>query len=413
MLDPSIFSEKLTHAQSPLSLYFHIPFCERMCLYCGCFVILNRKEENEKRYVDYLMREIDLVADQLPSHRVSQMHFGGGTPTKLSAPLFHKLFEKISSRFQISGEIAIEIDPRTVWEDRGKKLRFLKQLGFNRVSFGVQDTNPQVQEAVKRRQSLEMTQKTFAWARELAFEGISIDLIYGLPHQTVNTFQQTISHILEMRPDRISLFSYAKVPWLKQHQKAIPDATLPSTEEKFKIYQEARAAFIDNGYTAIGMDHFALKEDELAICYREKRLQRNFQGYSAKLAEDQIGFGASAIGFAQNCYAQNLKKLPDYYTALDAGILPIERGKVLTADDIRRKWLIHTIMCNFSINKREFEEKFQEPFDFPMHHLEGLIIETPDLVTVTPLGELLIRNVAMTFDAYLKPTLEPKFSNSI
>lgn len=384
-----------------------------MCLYCGCSVVLNRRPENEERYVDYLIREIDLAAAHLQDRRVEQIHFGGGTPTKLSMPLFQKLYDKIASTFDISGEVAIEIDPRTVVEDRGRKLRFLKELGFNRVSFGVQDTNWEVQKAVKRNQSLEMTQKTYAWARELGFEGVNIDLIYGLPFQTAETFRQTVEHILEMRPDRISLFSYAKVPWLKKHQKAIKEETLPSTEEKFRIYQEARAAFVNGGYIAIGMDHFALEEDEIAACYREKRLCRNFQGYSAKLAHDQLGFGVTAIGFVQNCYAQNLKTLPDYYKAIDEGKLPVHRGKVLSQDDIMRKWLIHTIMCDFTLSKREFEQKFNRPFDFPLDDLEGLIEESEERIDVTPMGELLIRIIAMRFDAYIRETPEPKFSQSI
>ena len=384
-----------------------------MCLYCACSVVLNRKAENEECYVDYLMREIELACEHFDERRVAQIHFGGGTPTKLSIPLFQKLYEKIEKHFDISGEVAIEIDPRTVTEDRGKKLRFLKDLGFNRVSFGVQDTNWKVQEAVKRRQSLEMTQKTYQWARELAFDGVNIDLIYGLPFQTVQTFRQTVRDILEMRPDRISLFSYAKVPWLKKHQLAIKDETLPSTEDKFQIYQEARAEFVKAGYIAIGMDHFALADDEMAICYREKRLQRNFQGYSAKLAHDQIGFGTTAIGFVQNCYAQNLKTLPEYYAAIDQNTLPVHRGKELSQDDIERKWLIHTLMSNFCLDKREFERHFEKPYNFQLLDCHDLVVETDDFLQVTPEGELFIRNIAMNFDAYIKETTTPKFSQSI
>ena len=359
------------------------------------------------------MREIDLVSSHFDERRVRQLHFGGGTPTKLSIPLFQKLYEKIKERFAISGEIAIEIDPRTVTEDKGRKLRFLKELGFNRVSFGVQDTSSQVQEAVKRRQSLEMTKQTFAWSRELDFDSVNIDLIYGLPYQTIESFRTTVKHILEMRPDRISLFSYAKVPWLKKHQLAIKDETLPTTEEKFQIYQEARAAFVAAGYVAIGMDHFAVADDEIAICYREKKLQRNFQGYSAKLAYDQLGFGVTAIGFVQDCYAQNLKTLEEYYAALDQDQLPVHRGKELSDEDKARKWLIHTLMSDFRIDKREFERRFQRKYDFVLKDVENLVIETGDFVEVTPDGELLIRNIAMNFDGYLKETVTPKFSQSI
>ncbi len=416
-LKPSVYAEKLVAADDPLSLYFHIPFCKTMCLYCGCSVVLNRRPENEALYVDYLCKEIDLVTQKLGSRKtVHQIHFGGGTPTKLTEPLFRRLFEKICLSFDIdfSKEIAIEIDPRTVVEDDGAKLKFLKELGFNRVSFGVQDTNEQVQEAVKRRQSYEMTKTTYEMARQLGFDGINIDLIYGLPYQTIETFHDTVAKMIAMRPDRISLFSYAKVPWLKPHQNAIKEETLPDASAKFQIYTEAREAFIQSGYVAIGMDHFALERDELSTCYHEKRLQRNFQGYAVQYAHDQIGFGVTAIGFVQNCYAQNIKKLPDYYAALDNNTLPIHLGKELSEDDKMRKWLIHTIMCRFELDKKEFEALWQRPFDFDVQELidDGLIEQTADKLLVTPLGELFIRLVAMQFDAYIKPKAK-LFSQSI
>ncbi|NGX60544.1 MAG: Oxygen-independent coproporphyrinogen-III oxidase [Chlamydiae bacterium] len=416
--------EKLAKTENPLSLYFHIPFCKTMCLYCGCSVVLNRKPENETLYVDYLTKEIDLVTKILGRKVVPQLHFGGGTPTKLSIPLFQRLFTHIQERFSLdfSKEIAIEIDPRTVLENGGEKLRFLHQIGFNRVSFGVQDTDPKVQEAVKRRQSLEMTQETYWLARELGFSGVNLDLIYGLPYQTPETFSKTISDILEMRPDRIALFSYAKVPWLKPHQKAIKDKTLPSTEEKFRIYTEARSRLVDAGYVVIGMDHFALEEDVMAVAYREKTLQRNFQGYTVRHAEDMVSFGASSIGFVQNGYFQNLKALPDYYGALEKGELPICKGRILTEEDRLRKWVIHTLMCTFSLDKKSFEKKVGVPFDsyfadaeekLAELEAEGLILQTPEKIEVTQPGELLIRNVVMTFDAYLKQESKPKFSQSI
>lgn len=418
--------EELGRSKAPLSLYFHIPFCKTMCLYCGCSVVLNRKPENEEQYVDYLCKEIDLVSAHLSKRqRAAQIHFGGGTPTKLTIPLFARLYEKIATTFEIDekAEVAIEIDPRTVVEDEGAKLTFLKNLGFNRVSFGVQDTDPKVQEAVKRRQSLEMTQRTYEQARALGFKGINIDLIYGLPYQSVETFHATVEHILQMRPDRISLFSYAKVPWLKPHQKAISDSTLPTTEEKFQIYANARARFVEEGYVAIGMDHFALKEDEIVHAYQSKTLQRNFQGYSLKLAEDMVSFGASSIGFVRGGYVQNLKELPAYYASLDAGKLPIHRGKILTDEDHLRKWVIHTLMCDFELDKRVFQSRFHDAFDqhfadtqdtLNMLEKDGLIVNLPEKIVVTELGELFVRIVAMTFDAYLsKPSLTPKFSLSV
>jgi oxygen-independent coproporphyrinogen III oxidase len=430
-LTPKTYSHYLdviSQKKEPLSLYIHIPFCKTMCLYCGCAVVLNRKPENELRYVEYLEKEMALVASHLgEKKKVSQLHFGGGTPTKLSSPLLRRVMESLMQYFEIDfqGEVAMEIDPRTVMEDKGRKLRLLKELGFNRVSFGVQDTNEKVQEAVKRHQSLEMTQKTFLWAKELGFEGINLDLIYGLPYQTLETFSQTIEHISALRPDRISLFSYAKVPWMKPHQKAIKEATLPSTDEKFQIYERARKTLIERGYVAIGMDHLALETDPMARAYHEKRLMRNFQGYSVSHCEDLIGLGLTSIGFVGGCYVQNRKTLPTYYQALDQDILPVQRGKILTADDHLRKWVIHTLMCRFELDKIEFEKRFNAPFDLYFKDLkeaiemrvqEGLLEIQPDLLIVTPLGELFVRLVALTFDAYIekKQAVEtPKFSQSV
>lgn len=408
----------------PLSLYFHIPFCKTMCLFCGCSVILNRKEENEEKYVSYLKREIDLVTSHLTSKKkVTQIHFGGGTPTKLSSLLLSSLFEKIEVNFDIdfSQEIAIEVDPRTVFEDRGEKLRLLKSLGFNRVSFGVQDTNSKVQEAIKRHQSYEMTKMTFLLAKELGFKGINIDLIYGLPYQTKESFSQTIEEILALNPDRIALFSYAKVPWLKPHQNAISEDTLPSTEEKFTIYEMARLAFIKAGYIAIGMDHFAKSHDELALSYHQKSLQRNFQGYTVARAEEMLGFGVTSIGLIKNMYAQNHKELSSYYSALDQSLLPITRGKILSDEDCLRKWVIHTLMCHFSLDKEEFFQKFEKKFDLHFTHLaseledfekEELIENSPQTLKVTSQGELFIRNIVTVFDAYL-PLQTQRFSYSI
>jgi len=422
-LSPEIYANHLKEVESPLSLYFHIPFCKTMCLFCGCSVILNRKVENEERYVHFLMKEIDLVTQLTGKKEVLQLHFGGGTPTKLSQDLFAKLFEKIRSAFSIdfSGEIAIEIDPRTVFEDQGAKLRFLKAMGFNRVSFGVQDTNERVQEAIKRHQSREMTVQTFALAKAIGFQSINLDLIYGLPFQTLETFSKTIEEILQMRPDRIALFSYAKVPWLKAHQKAIPDETLPSIEEKFAIYAMARRRLVEAGYIGIGMDHFALEQDDLALSYHQKTLKRNFQGYTTSPSSDLIGFGVTSIGFVRNGYFQNQKELASYYASLEKGLLPTHRGKILSEEDLLRKWVIHTLMCSFILNKRTFEELFYRPFDQHFYPLQtqikelihqGLLEESDVALTATPLGELFIRNIVMIFDAYLMNQPQ-KYSTSI
>lgn len=403
----------LSQTHEPIALYFHIPFCKTMCLFCGCSVVLNRKAENEERYVDYLIKEMELVCSYLgPKKAVSQLHFGGGTPTKLSCEQLNKLFGAIKHHFNFENdaEIAIEIDPRTVHEDRGEKLELLAHLGFNRVSFGVQDTNEKVQEAVRRYQSYEMTKYTYDLARKIGFKGISLDLIYGLPFQTLTTFTDTISKIIELKPDRLSLFSYAKIPWLKEHQKAIKDETLPSTEEKFRIYLMARNALIESGYKAIGMDHFARPSDELAVSYEKKSLQRNFQGYTVLDVADLISFGITAIGYCQSGYFQNIKEIPAYYKLLDEGILPVFRGKILKSDDLLRRWVIQRLMCDFRVDKLEFLTRYNCSFDSyfeieraslaPLVEL-GLVNEDSHSLAATSLGELFIRNIACAFDWYL------------
>lgn len=408
-----------------LSLYLHIPFCRSMCLYCGCSVVLNRRPENEGRYVDYLLREIDLVAECLQGvHPVGQVHLGGGTPTQLSEPLMERVVRRLRERFQFAAdaEVAIEIDPRTVVEDNGSKLRHLKHLGFNRVSFGVQDTDPRVQEAVKRRQSYEMTRDTYLLACELGFHGVNVDLIYGLPHQTVATFSETVRKITELKPSRIALFSYARVPWLKPHQKAIPEDALPSTEEKFAIYVLARNYFLDNGYVGIGMDHFALEDDEIARAYRNGKLYRNFQGYTVRRAEDMIGLGITAVGDIGGGYFQNVKELSQYYAILDRGELPTARGLLLQPQDVQRRWVIQQLMCHFALDKQLFAQRYGEPFDdcfsvesAALRELEqqGLVVNSSSHLSVTQIGRLFIRHVAAAFDAYLSKPGERRFSQVV
>lgn len=415
-LTPHEYQQQLStlkNAQAPLSLYFHVPFCKTMCLFCGCSVILNRRPENEERYVAYLLKEIDLVANHLNEGQiVRQLHFGGGTPTKLSIELLEKIMQKLRSRFQFpNAEISIEIDPRTVFEDKGQKLRGLYDLGFNRVSFGVQDIHDDVQEAVRRRQSYEMTLTTYQLAREVGFSGINVDLIYGLPLQTADKFKDTIDKIVQMHPDRIALFSYAKIPWLKEHQKAIPDETLPSTEEKFKIYVQARQQLLAGGYLGLGMDHFALKNDPLAVAFCEGKLHRNFQGYTLNLAEDMLGFGVTSIGYCRDAYIQNIKELEPYYAALDRGELPVQRGIVLSESDRLRRWVINKLMCQFELDKDQFGKiygvPFQRYFAAELSSIQeaiddGLLIDKENKLVATPTGRLFIRNIASLFDWYLQ-----------
>jgi len=398
----------------PLSLYFHIPFCKRMCLFCGCSVVLNRNPEKQNRYLSYLLQEISLVASRFSKKRkVTQLHLGGGTPTSLTIEEFSLLMDSIHKHFEVSldAEISIEVDPRTVFADQGEKLTHLRRLGFNRVSFGVQDLDPKVQAAIKRDQTEEMTIQTFYRAKELGFHGINIDLIYGLPFQTKKSFAKTALTLAELQPDRIAFYSYAKVPWLKPHQKAIPESTLPSTEEKFGIYVEARELFMNHGYIPIGMDHFSLVKDPLAQAYKEKKLTRNFQGYSIQLAEDMLGFGITSIGFFENSFFQNVKEIHTYEAALEKSQLPILRGFVLEPEDICRRWVIQSLMCHFEVDKKAFSHQFGLAFDLHFYKErenlvflkeEGLLDETQERVLPTPLGRLFIRLIAASFDAYLE-----------
>ncbi len=394
-MEENIYKEKLAASDKPLSIYFHIPFCKTMCLFCACSVVLNRKPQRQALYFSHLLQEIELVASNFSKKReVMQLHLGGGTPTSLTEKQLEELMKKIQTHFHISAdaEISIEIDPRTVYEDKGQKLKSLKELGFNRVSFGVQDLDPLVQEAVKRRQSEEMTVSTYEMARLLGFNGINIDLIYGLPHQTVERFAKTADRLIQLKPDRIAFYSYAKVPWLKAHQKAIPEETLPSTEEKFRIYVDARVRFMRGGYQAIGMDHFVLSSDILA----KGKLTRNFQGYAPELAEDMIGFGLTSIGFIENGYFQNIKELEKYQEMLDQKKLPISRGYLLSEEDRRRRKIILDWMCYFEVEKKDLPI-----VDLSSLKEEGLLIETDEKLIATPLGRLLIRLIASKFDAYI------------
>ena len=406
-IEESLFLSHLQRVKEPLSIYIHIPFCRSMCLFCGCSVILNRSEARQANYVAYLLQEISRVGEEMGARKLcSQLHLGGGTPTSLTEEQFDLLMGRLREFFELKGEIAIEVDPRTVFADGGKKLEHLRKLGFNRVSFGVQDLDEKVQEAVKRRQSKEMSHRTLEMARALGFSGINLDLIYGLPHQTVASFRKTAEEIALWRPDRIALFSYAKVPHLKAHQKAIPEEALPSTEEKFQIYLEARRIFLEAGYVPIGMDHFALPEDSLAIALEQGKLGRNFQGYTVEAGEDLIPFGVSSIGSIDGNYFQNVKTLEEYTARLDVARLPVYRGLIVSEEDRLRRWVIQRLMCRFAVDKRAFEAEFGVSFDVHFaRELERidpeLAINERDCLRATPFGQLLIRLVASTFDAHL------------
>lgn len=406
-----------------LSLYIHIPFCESLCTYCGCNVVIRKKDERfGDEYIEYLDKEMALVYKYLGRRRkVRQLHWGGGTPTFLNEAQIERLYTTARKYFDIdpAGEIAIEIDSRTIDKSKVQKLR---ALGFNRVSMGIQDFNEDVQREVNRCQPYRIVKEFNEWCRELNFVSVNFDLIYGLPRQTRESFQDTIEKTIALRPDRIALYSFAYVPWLKKHQQKIDVALLPSRDTKLDIFLRARDALVAAGYKPIAMDHFALGSDELAKAFESGTLYRNFMGYTVKPADEYIGLGVTSIGFLEKTYVQNYKALPAYYQALREGHLPVERGMVLSEDDTIRQWTINSLMCRFSVDKRAFEQKFHVDFDAyfseEREHLRwcaqnDLICQDSGRIGVLELGKIFIRNVCMGFDHYLKQGARQKFSKTV
>jgi oxygen-independent coproporphyrinogen III oxidase len=400
-------------ADEPLSLYVHLPFCEARCSYCGCMVIITQKREVAARYLDYLEREIAMLARALgPRRRVVQHHWGGGTPTYLAVEQIRRLDGTIRRFFDIDpdAEKAIEIDPRVTTREQ---LIVLRELGFNRLSLGVQDFTPEVQEAIGRRQTHGLTRDLYDFARSIGFDSINVDLIYGLPRQSLETFRDTLQAVVDLRPDRIAVYSYAHVPWLRPHQRTIEESTLPDAGLKFELFGAAIETFLGAGYEAIGMDHFALPDDELAVAAANRRLHRNFMGYTTRPAADMFGVGVSAIGDVRGAFAQNMKKLPDYYAAIDAGRFPIDRGYGLDQDDLLRRHVITQLMCNFHLDLPAVEARFGIRFgEYFLRELgelggpggpmaDGFLRIGPDALDVTPQGRLFVRNICMAFDRYL------------
>ena len=364
-----------------------------------------------EKYMEYLHKEIDLLAARLPDRRsLVQMHWGGGTPTYFSPDQLRDLFGHIMQHFSFvdGAEIAIEVDPRVTTQEH---LDALSELGFNRLSMGVQDLTPEVQEAITRNQTYEETARLIELARERGFtEGINVDLIYGLPKQKPLTFAQNLEKVIELRPDRVAAYSFAYVPWIKGHQKKLNQDELPSAETKLELYLMAMDRFLEAGYEPIGMDHFALPDDELAVAAHENRLYRNFMGYTVMPASDMVAVGISGIGEVQHAFFQNEKKLSRYYQALDEDRLPVQRGYLLDRDDVIRQYVIKEIMCNFRVSKSDvdqrFDIEFHEYFADALGRLDdvrdaGFIQEDDDTLRVTPRGRLFVRNVCMEFDRYL------------
>ena len=419
-------SEKIeSNNQSPrdLSVYFHIPFCESLCWFCGCTTVITTNHDKGKDYIDYLGREVAQLAPRLNRGRKAvQLHFGGGSPTFLRPDELRRLGDIIHKHFTFAPDIeaSVEVDPRRLTRDH---VIALKEIGFNRASMGVQDFNPKVQEAIHRIQPREMTQQAMDWMREEGFGSINLDLIYGLPHQTPETFNETLNTVLEMKPDRLAVFSYAHVPWIKPAQKILEDKILPTPESKLEVLKLViERLTADDQYVYIGMDHFAKPNDELTISQREKKLQRNFQGYSTRAGSDIYSFGMSAISQIPEAYWQNEKELPKYQSAVDAGKMPLHKAYFVTAEDLIRRETIMRTMCDLSLDFAAMSAKlginFEQHFEKELTTLapfiaDGLVKKTAAGLEVTDSGRLFIRNIAMCFDNTLGAANERRHSKTI
>ncbi len=406
-----------------LSLYFHIPFCETLCWYCGCTTVITLNHKQGTTYIDYLDKEVAQMGTLLNARRKAvQLHWGGGSPTFLNPDEIRRLGEIIHRHFTFSDDIeaGVEVDPRRLTRDH---IVALREVGFNRASLGVQDFNPVVQEAVHRLQPRELTEQVLGWVRELGFSSVNFDLIYGLPHQTVESFNRTLDTVLELDPDRLAVFSYAHVPWVKPAQKILEHKVLPPPEVKLELLKTVIERLTENNrYVYIGMDHFARPSDELAVAQRRKQLQRNFQGYSTRAGADIYGFGMSSISQIPDAYWQTEKDLPKYYGALDANQVPLVRGYFVTEEDKIRRETIMRVMCDLSLDYAAMSQRlginFAEYFERELESLagfeaDGLVQRSTGGMEVTNTGRLFIRNIAMSFDNTLAPVGERKHSRTI
>jgi oxygen-independent coproporphyrinogen-3 oxidase len=406
-------------ARNPLSLYVHIPFCDTVCYYCACNKIVTKNRSRAEVYLTYLKREIEMQGKLFAEmNLVEQLHFGGGTPTYINDAQMSDLLAHMRRWFRFAtdeqGEYSIEIDPRTVTRER---VHTLRSQGFNRISLGVQDFDPDVQKAVNRIQPEERTLDVIDAAREAGFRSISIDLIYGLPKQNLITMNQTLNKVIAASPDRISIYNYAHMPALFKPQRRISEDELPSGETKLDMLSLCIQRLTDAGYVYIGMDHFAKPNDDLAVAQRHGRLHRNFQGYSTHADAEMVSVGVSAISNVGSTYSQNEKTLEEYYERIEQGELPISRGTKLSVDDLLRRIIIQMLMCNFELSVRSLELAypitFTEYFAKEIEKLQafeqdGLLHMDKDWITVTPKGRLLIRNICMVFDRYLNSPQEIK-----
>lgn len=394
-----------------LSLYFHLPYCDTLCYFCGCNMIITRNRDRIKEYIKYLKKEIDLTRTYLLTDRkVAQHHWGGGTPTHLNPDEINELagYIKQSFNFKDNAEVSCEIDPRELTRAH---LEALRNNGFNRISMGVQDFNDKVQKAVNRIQPEDITRQAVQWIRELDYHSINLDLIYGLPFQTVDTFADTVDKIIDINPDRIAVFNYAHVPWMKKHMALIHPEDIPAAEIKLEILKMTIEKLVGAGYEFIGMDHFAKPDDELAIAMREKKLYRNFQGYSTNAGADLYAMGITSISQLKNIYAQNYKTEKEYYNSLDNEKLPTAKGYQLTEDDHLRREVIMRLMCDFELDFKKIENQFKidfkEYFAWGLNNLKEM--QADDLVEISDggikvknMGRMLIRNIAINFDGYIE-----------
>lgn len=403
----------------PLSLYFHIPFCARLCFYCACNKVVTKNRAHAAPYLEDLYREIVEQGDLFDNDRpVDQLHWGGGTPTFLSHAQMQELMAVTARNFNLhdddTGEYSIEVDPREADEET---ITLLRSIGFNRISLGVQDLDPRVQQAVNRIQPEEQTLIVMEAARTNGFKSVNMDLIYGLPFQTVDSFAHTLDRVIASGPDRLSIFNYAHLPGLFKPQRRINEADLPAAAEKLEILQQTISQLTDAGYVYIGMDHFAKPDDELAVAQKERKLYRNFQGYSTHADCDLVAMGITSISSVGNTYSQNVKTLDEYQARIKAGKLPVFRGVELSDDDVLRRDIIRELICHFSLDIRALENKctirFRDYFCAETPLLEamqedGLLEFDEDAIRVLPAGRLLIRNICMAFDAYLRGRQEKK-----
>jgi len=403
---------RMRRSRRPLSLYIHIPFCDTVCYYCGCNKIVTKDHSKAAVYLGYLKQEINMQGRLFDGMgQIEQLHFGGGTPTYLSDKQMGDLMAHLHANFDFAddahGEYSIEIDPRTVSVERVHSLR---AQGFNRISLGVQDFDPDVQKAVNRIQPEAETRAVMDAARAAGYRSISIDLIYGLPKQTIASMTQTLDKVIDASPDRIALYNYAHLPHIFKPQRRIAEADMPSPAVKLELLKMSIQRLCDAGYIYIGMDHFAKPDDELAVAQRQGRLQRNFQGYSTRAESELISCGVSAISAVGATYSQNEKTLDAYYEKLDGGVLPITRGIKLDNDDLLRRIVIAKLMCNFELSMSSIEQgfpiKFRQYFEKELGKLkafedDGLLTIDDAWISVTPKGRLLIRNICMVFDRYL------------